>query len=115
LSLGFVAGRFDATGCIFSGRDHGFWDWNAGSVVNFDDNTWWLTEELGSTNRWRAGGVAYPDFATYQAGSGQDENSDFADPQLVSGVPSPVIPGKFVPGVTGNAIFGVTAANRGAQ
>jgi hypothetical protein len=112
---GFVSGRFDITNCIFSGRDHGFWDASSGGVFASDHNTWWLTEELGSTNRWRYGGVEYPDFATYQAGSGQDADSDFADPQLASGVPSPVIPGKFVPGVTGNAIFGVPLANRGAQ
>jgi hypothetical protein len=116
---GFLSGKFRANNCILSGRDHGFWDASSGGVFDFNDNTWWntwwLTEELGSTNRWRYGGVEYPDFATYQAGSGQDADSDFADPQLTSGVPSPVIAGKFVPGVTGNAIFGVPLANRGAQ
>lgn len=54
----------------------------AGNVGNaLDWNLWWA-DAPGGTFVWQ--GTAYATFAAFQAGSGQDENGLFADPQLLA-------------------------------
>jgi hypothetical protein len=103
---GYVSPRFIAKNNIFVGRGTMFWDDNAvGGSFEFDSNLWWTTDEYSE----------YPTFAAFQSGSGQEANGEFTDPSLSGGIPAAPHAGKFIPGITGNSLIGVSLPNKGAE
>ena len=56
------------------------WMMETSSTFSLDHNIYWST--AAGPPAWQYDGITYTDFASYQAGAGQDAHSIFADPML---------------------------------
>jgi len=117
-NTGHVQTAVKMRNCIWATYGHGFFDQDTTNADKYDldYNIWYTSNLIGeSSNLFRWNDTPVGDFAGFQAASGQEVNGLGSDPLLVGGIPSVPIAGLFLPGISNNAILGLSSSNRGAQ